>query len=149
METMHIEKKTTRWYIIGVWKIYWTHCILEFAQIPSKITVGCFTGIESDPPLHVTIKGFPWKWSRGNHIKFREDWDVQLKLTQMIYRSLDWLFFATLTTRQILWAARWADCFWECGWMVENMCYLLHLRRVINPRGGGKWPPLQEYPRKL
>ncbi len=25
MGTMHIEKKTTHGYIIGVWKIYWTH----------------------------------------------------------------------------------------------------------------------------
>ncbi len=37
MGIMHIEKKTTHGYIIGVWKIYWTHCILEFAQIPSKL----------------------------------------------------------------------------------------------------------------
>ena len=37
MGTIHIEKKTTHRYIIGVWKIYWTHCILEFAQIPSKL----------------------------------------------------------------------------------------------------------------
>ncbi len=37
MGTIHMEKKTTHGYIIGVWKIYWTHCILEFAQIPSKL----------------------------------------------------------------------------------------------------------------
>ena len=27
MGTIHIEKKTTHGYIIGVWKIYWTHCM--------------------------------------------------------------------------------------------------------------------------
>ncbi len=31
-------------------------------------TVGWFTGIESDPLPHITIKGFPWKWYRGNRI---------------------------------------------------------------------------------
>ena len=66
MGTVHIEKKTTHGYIIGVWKIYWTHCICSFrsSMHDALITVRCFTGIESNPPLHIPIKGFPWKWSR-------------------------------------------------------------------------------------
>ncbi len=85
MVTMRIEKKTTHGYIIGVWRFIELICILEFAQIPSKlfepscrkehplngiifslhdalITDGCFTGIESWSPKHDTIKGFPWNW---------------------------------------------------------------------------------------
>ena len=49
MGTMRIEKKTTRGYIKGVLRFI-ELIVLEF---------GCFTGIESESPLHATIKGFP------------------------------------------------------------------------------------------
>ncbi len=49
METMHIEEKTnTRVYNRSLKDL-----------LNSLYMVGCFTGIGSDPPLHITIKGFP------------------------------------------------------------------------------------------
>ena len=102
------EEDNTRVYNRSL-KIYWTHCILEFAQIPSKlfpprvsltsfwhpsfrsslhhalITVGCFTGIEFDPPPHITIKGFPWKWSRGNH-----NLSIQWRASDCWLQGADW-----------------------------------------------------------
>ena len=58
METMHIEEKNnTRVYNRSLKDLLNS---LYIGICPDAlIMVGCFTGIGSDPPLHITIKGFP------------------------------------------------------------------------------------------
>ncbi len=88
METMHIEKKTTRGYKIGVWKIYWTHCILEFAQILSKL-------FNNGWMLH-----WYWVWSSTacyhKRISLKVIWEISLCITfcllkqTSVYEFIHW-----------------------------------------------------------
>ncbi len=55
---MHIEKKTTLGYIIGVWRFIELNLLIVYRNLP-RFTDECFTGIQSWSQKHDTIKGFP------------------------------------------------------------------------------------------
>ena len=108
MGTMHEEKKTTHGYIIGVWKIYWTHALVK---------VGCFTGIESNPLLHIPIKGFPRKWSGKSNYWCKATFCLYLgfiKTTQKLLKTFlnGWILVYMLGLRFLLLSQqKWSKCF--------------------------------------